>query len=239
MSRRWHRPSAFAWMLLVLGLAAFLGLSRWQWQRAQEKERLLASYAAAETGAVQPFVLLPETLPAENYPRVAASGRYVGGRGYWLDQQVHDGKVGRRAIAVFEPDGPARCLLVDLGWIAAPPGQPPPAWPVLPLTEVSLQGIYAPPPGGGLRVGGDALPRQGTWPKLTVFLDLTAISADLGTPVAPRLLLLDADPASGFVRHWTPAVMPPEKHRGYALQWFTFALAALVIFIVLHWRKKN
>lgn len=239
MSRRWHRPGAFAWMLLVLGLAAFLGLSRWQWQRAQEKERLLASYAAAETGGVRPFAGLPDTLPAEDYPRVAVSGRYVGGRGYWLDQQVHEGKVGRRAIAVFEPAGTARRLLVDLGWIAAPPGQPPPVWPALPLTQVALQGIYAPPPGGGLRVGGDALPRQNTWPKLTVFLDLAAISADLGTPVAPRLLLLDADPASGFVRQWTPAVMPPEKHRGYALQWFTFALAALVIFIVLHWRKKN
>ncbi len=239
MSRRWHRPSAFAWMLLMVGLAAFLGLARWQWHRAQEKERLLASYAAAENSSVRQFATLPETLPAEDYPRVAASGRYVDGRGYWLDQQVHEGKVGRRAIAVFQPDGASRRLLVNLGWAAAPPGQPPPAWPALPLTDVALHGIYAPAPGGGLRVGGDALPRQAAWPKLTVFLDLAAISADLGTPVAPRLLLLDADPASGFVRQWTPAVMPPEKHRGYALQWFTFALAALVIFIVLHWRKND
>ncbi len=239
MSRRWHRPSAFAWVLLVLGLAAFLGLSRWQWHRAQEKERLLASYATAENSGVRQFATLPEPLSAEDYPRVTASGRYVDGRGYWLDQQVLDGKVGRRAIAVFQPDGAPRRLLVDLGWVAALPGQPAPSWPALPLTEVALQGIYAPPPGGGLRVGGDALPRQNSWPKLTVFLDLAAISADLGAPVAPRLLLLDADPASGFVRRWTPAVMPPEKHRGYALQWFTFALAAVVIFIVLHWRKRN
>ena len=68
---------------------------------------------------------------------------------------------------------------------------------------------------------------------------MPAIPADLGTPVAPRLLLLDAEPDSAFVRSWTPAVMPPEKHRGYALQWFTFALAAVVIFVVLHWRKSN
>lgn len=239
MSRRWHRPSAFAWLLLLLGLAAFLGLSRWQWQRAQEKERLLASYAAAETSAVRQFDALPENLLAGDYPRVVTRGRYLDARGYWLDQQLLDGKVGRRAVAVFAPDGSPRRLLVDLGWIAAPPGQPPPAWPVLPLTPMELHGIYAPAPGGGLRVGGDALPRQNGWPKLTLFLDLDAIGSDLGAPVAPRLLLLDADPASGFVRRWTPAVMPPEKHRGYALQWFTFAVAALVIFVVLHWRKKN
>ncbi|WP_306673663.1 SURF1 family cytochrome oxidase biogenesis protein, partial [Tahibacter caeni] len=130
-------------------------------------------------------------------------------------------------------------LLVDLGWVAAPPGGPAPAWPELPLTDVELHGIYAPAPGGGLRVGGDALPRQSGWPKLTLFVDLAAIATDLGAPVAPRLLLLDAEPGSAFVRSWTPAIMAPEKHRGYALQWFTFALVAGVIFVGLHWRKSN
>jgi cytochrome oxidase assembly protein ShyY1 len=51
------------------------------------------------------------------------------------------------------------------------------------------------------------------------------------------MLLLDADAASGFVREWTPNVMPPARHRAYAFQWFAFALAALVIFIGKHWRK--
>lgn len=239
MSRRWQRPSAFAWLLLLVGLGVFLGLSRWQWSRAEEKERLLASYAAAEHAGLRQFATLPETLAAEDYPRVAVSGRYVAGRGYWLDQQIHESKVGRRAIAVFQPQGASRRLLVDLGWVAAPVGQPAPVWPELPLTDLELHGIYAPAPGGGLRVGGDALPRQTTWPKLTLFVDGAAITQDLGGPVAPRLLLLDADPASGFVRQWTPAVMPPEKHRGYALQWFSFAIAAVVIFVVLHWRKNQ
>ncbi len=239
MSRHWRRPSAFAWLLLLVGLAVFLGLSRWQWGRAHEKEVLLASYAAAENAGLRQFATLPETLPAEDYPRVAVRGHYVAGRGYWLDQQIHESKVGRRALAVFEPQGSPRRLLVDLGWVAAPPGQPAPAWPDLPLTEVELHGIYAPAPGGGLRVGGDALPRQNAWPKLTLFVDLAAVGRDLGAEVAPRLLLLDADPASGFVRRWTPAVMSPEKHRGYALQWFTFAIAAVVIFVVLHWRKSK
>lgn len=239
MSRRWRRPSVFAWLLLLLGLAAFLGLSRWQWGRAQEKERLLAAYAAAEHAGLRQFAALPDSLSAEEFPRVAVRGRFVAGRGYWLDQQIHESRVGRRAIAVFEPLGSPRRLLVDYGWVAAPVGQAAPAWPALPLTEVELHGIYAPAPGGGLRVGGDALPRQNGWPKLTLFVDTAAIAQDLGAAVAPRLLLLDADPASGFVRHWTPAVMSPQKHRGYALQWFSFAVAAVVIFVALHWRKKQ
>ena len=90
MSRHWRRPSAFAWILLLVGLTAFSGLSRWQWLRAQEKERLLASYAAAAQAGLRQFATLPETLPAEDYPRVAVHGHYLAGRGYWLDQQVHE-----------------------------------------------------------------------------------------------------------------------------------------------------
>lgn len=239
MSRRWRRPSLFACFLLLAGLAIFLGLARWQWLRAQEKEQLLASYAAAAQGGLRQYAALPARLNDEEYPRIAVHGVYRPDRGYWLDQQIHAGRVGRRAIALFQPAVGGVPLLVDQGWIAAPPGAPPPPWPALPVGEVELHGIYAPPPGGGLRVGGDALPRQDAWPKLTLFIDLTAITADLGSATAPRLLLLDADPASGYVREWTPAVMPPEKHRGYALQWFSFAIAAVVIFIVLHWRKSN
>jgi surfeit locus 1 family protein len=32
--------------------------------------------------------------------------------------------------------------------------------------------------------------------------------------------------------------MPPARHRAYAFQWFTFALAAVVLLLVLH-RKRG
>jgi len=51
-------------------------------------------------------------------------------------------------------------------------------------------------------------------------------------------LLLDADPGALSYRDWTPAVMPPARHRAYAFQWFTFALAAVVIFLVLHRKRR-
>jgi cytochrome oxidase assembly protein ShyY1 len=240
MTRRWHRPSWFAWLLLVAGLALFLNLARWQLGRAAEKDQLLASFAAAATSETTDLAALPADLPAERYPHVRVRGHYLPERSYLLDDQVREGRVGRLAIAVFVPaDGSGR-LLVNRGWFEARPGMTPAPLPALPDGEVDLSGIYAPPPGGGLRVGGDALAQQTTWPKLTLFIDLAAVKADLGGgALHPRLLLLDPDPASGLVRAWTPAVMPPVKHRGYAFQWFSFALAALVIFVVLHWRKDN
>jgi cytochrome oxidase assembly protein ShyY1 len=88
-----------------------------------------------------------------------------------------------------------------------------------------------------LRVGGNPLPAQATWPKLTLHVDAAEISADLRRPVLPRILLLDAEASSGFVREWTPNVMPPARHRAYAFQWFMFALVALMTFVIVHLRK--
>jgi cytochrome oxidase assembly protein ShyY1 len=52
-------------------------------------------------------------------------------------------------------------------------------------------------------------------------------------------LLTDPAPSSGFVREWTPNVMPPERHAAYAFQWFALAVATIAIFIVRHWRKVD
>jgi surfeit locus 1 family protein len=109
--------------------------------------------------------------------------------------------------------------------------------PPLPTGEVVLTGLYAPAPAPGLKLGGNPLTRESAWPKLLTFIDLRALAGDLHQALYPRVLLLDADPASSYIREWTPDVMPPSRHRAYALQWFSFAIAALVIFFIMH-RKK-
>ena len=238
MSRRWHRPALWSWLLLAAAVAAFVALGRWQLQRGAQKEQLLAAFAAAERAPPRPFATLEGSLSPADYPRTQVRGRFLPERGYLLDEQPHAGQFGVHAIAVFAPQGDTRRLLVDRGWLpwSHAPGTLP-AVPPLPQGEVTLSGMYAPPPGGGLRIGGDALLQQTTWPKLTLRVDLGEIANDLGGPVYPRVVYEDPEADSGFVREWKPELMPPARHRGYALQWFTFAFAALVIFVLLHWRK--
>lgn len=224
-------------MLLVLGIAAFVALGSWQLDRARQKEQLLAAFAAGASEAPVDLMRVRDASDAQRNPHVRTRGHFVVDRGYLRDEQLHEGKLGVHAIAVFAVADENRLLLVDRGWLAwnhAP--RTTPALPPLPEGEVELTGIYAPFPSGGLRVGGDALKAQGTWPKLTLRIDAAEISADLGKPLLPRMLLLDADAGSGFVREWTPNVMPPVRHRAYAFQWFTFAIVALVVFVAVHWR---
>jgi hypothetical protein len=164
--------------------------------------------------------------PAARFPHVRVSGRFVEGRGYLRDEQVRDGKVGVEVIDAFAVDGSAALLLVDRGWIAwTRSADAKPVLPPLPEGEVSLAGVYAPFPGSGMRVGGNVLAAQKAWPKLTLALDPAEISGDLGRPLLPRVLLLDPDAASGFVRTLdAAAVMPPARHQatrssGSRLRW--------------------
>lgn len=238
--RRWHRPRAFALLLTLAAAGAFCALGQWQLGRAAQKRQLLDAFANAERAPAQALDPARDAGDENRYPHVRTHGRFDAAHAYLLDERVQDGKLGVHAIAVFEPDGERAALLVDRGWVAwdHAPGThavvPPPA-----REPTELSGIYAPFPGSGLAMGGDALKRQSTWPKLSLRLDPAAIAADLGRPVLPRVLLLDAATGSGFVRAWTPAVLPPERHVGYAVQWFALAAAAVAVFIALHWRKPE
>ncbi|HMM57942.1 MAG TPA: SURF1 family protein [Rudaea sp.] len=238
-TRRWRRPTAFAWILTAFGVAAFCALGTWQIDRAVQKRQLFAAFADAANAPALDFAQASAAAAeSQRYPHLRVTGHFVTDRGYWLDEQFDGDRVGVHAIGVFAIEGHSGWLLVDRGWVAwshasgvaptAPAPQP---------GEIVLTGLYSPFPGGGLRLGGNALPGQATWPKLTLFLDAKEIAADLGRAVQPRMLLLDPEPGNAFVRSWKPQVFPPERHIGYAVTWFGFAIVALIIFIVLHWVK--
>jgi surfeit locus 1 family protein len=239
VNRRWYRPSWFAIALLGAGLGVFSYLGTWQLKRASEKAALLAAYAKSEQDAPISLEEARRRTASEQYPHVRTMGQIDPVHSYVLDDQIRDGRQGVLVYAVLQPEDGSKALLVNRGFLPRVRGA---ALPPLPSISSDLQpytGLYAPPPGTGLRMGGDALLKQTSWPKLTIYIDPDEISKDIGKPLDDRVLLLDADPASGFEREWTPQILPPERHRGYAFQWFSFAVAAIAIFIVLHWRRPK
>jgi cytochrome oxidase assembly protein ShyY1 len=237
-TRRWRRASWLAIALTFIGIAVFMRLGIWQLDRARETQAVLDAFAGASGSAFDDFAAVSTNPPPDRFPKVRVHGHFVAGRGWLRDEQLHAGRVGVEAYDAFTVDGGQPLLLVDRGWIAwshAPGTQP--AVPAPPPGDVELSGMYAPFPASGLRVGGNALLTQSAWPKLTLAIDHNEIAADLGRPLLPRVLLLDADPASGLERAGTPQLMPPARHRAYAFQWFAFALAAVAIFVLLHWKR--
>ena len=224
----------------MAGALLFIRLGVWQLHRADFKEALLRRYAASVSAPLQDFAKVAEAPPADGFPRVRVRGHYLADRLYLLDNPKHDGRGGVEVFVPFALHGQSQLLLVDLGFLPGNGNGKTPQLPPLPTAEVSLQGLYVPPPPVGFEMGGDALSRQTRWPKNSIFMDPAEIARDLGRPLYPRLLALDADPASIYVRVHTLdfSSMPPARHRAYAFQWFTFALAAVVILLVLHRKRK-
>jgi surfeit locus 1 family protein len=60
----------------------------------------------------------------------------------------------------------------------------------------------------------------------------------LGYPLEPLILLLDKDDEFGFIRDWKPVYgVTPDKHRAYAVQWFTLATVLLMIYIGVNLKR--
>jgi len=236
-----RRPSWFALLLTVAGALLFIRLGVWQLHRADEKEQILRRYATAETAAPRDFAAVAAAPPVDAFARVRVDGEYLPDRLYLLDNPRHDQRGGVEVYAPFRPRHGDRLLLVDLGFLPGNGTDQVPQLPPLPSGTQDLQGLYVPAPGVGFEMGGNALARQAHWPKTTVYLELSQVAADLGAALYPQVLSLDADPASIYVREHTIdfSAMPPARHRAYAFQWFTFAVAAVVILLVLHRRRPS
>jgi cytochrome oxidase assembly protein ShyY1 len=215
-------------------------LGIWQLHRADFKDGLLRRYAASMSAPVQDFAEMAVQPLPDGFPRVRASGRYLANRVYLLDNPRHDGRGGVEVFAPMALHDQPRLLLVDLGFLPGNGTGQVPQLPPLPTGDVTVQGLYVPPPPTGFEMGGDALVRQTRWPKKAIFLDPAEVARDLGHALYPRVLAVDADPASIYVREHTLdfSSMPPARHRAYAFQWFSFALAAVVILLVLN-RKRS
>ena len=59
--------------------------------------------------------------------------------------------------------------------------------------------------------------------------------------LAPRVLRLDPKLPIGYARDLEilPNTLPPQKHLGYAVQWFALALAVLFTALILTFRKAK
>lgn len=239
MARRWHRPRWFAILLTLAGIAFFVRLGVWQVDRAHQKERLFAAFAGVAEQVPVSLDQARRERDSSRYPLVQVHGHYDSAHTYVLDNQQRDGHAGVMVFDVFEPSDGSTPLLANQGFLGRDARGERPPTPAPPAGAQTVLALYAPAPSSGLRMGGNALPAQMKWPKTSIYIDIDEIAGDLGRHLDPRVLLLMPTAGSAFVREWRPDVFPPERHFAYAFTWFTFAGVAIVMFVILHWRKEE
>jgi cytochrome oxidase assembly protein ShyY1 len=227
------------WACALVLAAGFARLGLWQSHRAVEKERLLADVASV-LGArhAQPLAIAADAARAHSYDWAAGRGHFLAMPPLMLDNQQRDGRVGVHAYAAFEPAAGAP-FLVDLGWLPLGADRALPRITV-PHGDVELRGLVAPPPSAGLALGAPMARQGDAW--LVVRLEPATVARELQLDaLAPRVLRLDPALPFGYPRDLQLLVntLPPDRHRGYAVQWFGLAATMIVIALVLTFRRSR
>lgn len=235
-------PTLFCLALFLL----LVGLGCWQWSRAEYKAALEQRHHAGLSG--RPLTLeeaIQGQVEVQGFP-LQVAGTFDNSRSLLLDNQMEGSRPGYQLLTLLlTTEGKA--VWVNRGWLAAAADRRQPSLPDTRDGVLALQGKVYVPGNKQVVLKADDYTRP-QWPLLVQKLDLPATAQILkaerpGVELAPFVVRLDPDQdvESGdeLVRHWQWMTMGPEKHRGYAFQWFGMALALFIFYLVFSTEKKS
>ena len=214
-------------------IALTLSLARWQVHRGDEKE---ARQALLDARIAETPVTLTDSIDAAEpllYRRVRAAGEWIARGQIFIDNQVLEGRVGYHVMTPLQLAGNKDALLVNRGWIARGPGYPRPPAAAVPGGPVQVTGMATLPPKRYLELGPQTV--QGdVWQNLS----LERYRTQTGIAILPVVVLADAA-APGLRPVRDKPDTGVERHREYALTWFSLAATTLVLWIVLNLKRAR
>ncbi len=219
----------------LLLCALFIRLGFWQWHRGTARQEQWSKFSQGAGNAIALGARGVDLVP--RFQRVTVAGQFDPDHQFLLDNRTHDGNPGYEVLTPLErPD--RRIVLVDRGWVlftgsrARLPGI---AFDT--RGPVTVTGRTDDLPTAGLPMGRAAPAVDGAWPKVTSYPTMNELSAALGRPLEPRIVLLDPQQPDGYVRDWHPPGMQPVRHWSYAIQWWCFAAMTVVFWAVIGRRR--
>ncbi len=232
------KPSLSLFLLTFLLILLFVGLGVWQLNRAKDKQALMNLYDQHQRD--QPIVLKQDNhdVLEMRYRKVIVTGEYDTRHQILLDNQVLEGQAGYFVLTPLQIEGTDVLVLVNRGWI--PVGEDRSMRPRLDVLQkrVRITGTIEKFPAVGLTLKDAEVP-SGEWPAVVQVIDSRYLAGLFGYNVLPYQVLLDATAGEGYLRAWRPAVLFPERHRAYALQWFAFALTLAILFVWRSFEARN
>ncbi len=230
----------FPWLFSTLWLAVFvlmLRLGFWQLDRSEEKKELLKQM----NGSAQQISSLPELLSIHRFQQVQIAGQWIPEVTFVLANQMHQGRPGYHVYSVMTLAEGSALAMVNRGWVSSSDE-------IKPVTAAfrtwSLHQSDWPRPGvqlGEQVLSNDAVQAVTYLPKdvTTQWLKerFCGKKASNDCIILPFIFKLNQQMPDGFVRDWKTQIMQPEKHRAYAIQWFTMSLVLMGLYIVF--LRKN
>lgn len=225
-------------LLSVVFILLFTSLGFWQLNRAHEKTLILNEFE--QRAKVGPLSTKDLERPNDwRFYQIKMVGKFDEAHTILLDNKTFNGKVGYEVYTPFIAKGMTNPVLVDRGFI--PMGVSRDEIPAIPKTAkgtVTIQGIINTPPTyvafGGMSENGKI-----QWPLRVEYIHLPEISKLLKDTLYPYVISLNPESPSALQVKWQIVTVDPNKHKGYAVQWFALALTLLIISVVLNRTPGN
>jgi cytochrome oxidase assembly protein ShyY1 len=217
------------WGLLVfavLFLPLTISLGFWQLSRADEKRALLEEHQKRESSVPVDLDSLDLTSD-QQYRRVIVQGHFIENRNILLENRIRQGQPGFEVLSAFAPKYRTAWLWVNRGWIAGSLDRD--QLPSVPTIngEVRLVGHLYRQLSEPFTVGDERWRQQ--WPQVVQNFDPQWVSEFSGSSGLPYMLRLDANTLGALAVDWQIVNVMPEKHTGYAVQWFLMASALVIL----------
>lgn len=222
-------------LMTALLFPGLIALGFWQLDRAEEKTDIAARESQRAAGAAVNLDELLEIAEKDRaYRKVTIRGHYVAEAVVLLDNQMRDGRYGHDVYGLFLDEPSEQYLLINRGWVPGDSSRRSLPNVDVPSGDFTLQATAYVPPGEPYLLAEDQFADR-AWPLLVQTASSQALREFLqgglpGKLFATELRLTPANP-TGFRRDWPVVNVSPEKHQGYALQWFTMAAALLLFFV--------
>ncbi len=227
------------WVIAICVLLTMSGLIRlgiWQLSRAQEKLQLQESFLEFSEEQATPIENLPiagrefDAMQHQNR-QVELTGRYLNENSIFLIYQTYEDQLGFEVVTPFELSSLDLIVMVSRGWSGiTSEDELARALPKI-NGELVLQGqIYVPTEKEAART--NTLVNE-SWPLTTRYLNTNELSRYFDSSIFPYVIRLGADQAGVLVRHWPAVTANTSQNFSYALQWFSMALAVLIVSLIL------
>lgn len=211
-------------------------LGSWQLHRYTDKKTLLTQYQQRLTSQPIPLSQLTVSAPPQ-FQRISVSGFYLNELTMLVQNRFYHDQLGYEVLTPLRIPGQQKLLLIDRGWIQKPNTQSLPTIENVSSTQ-DITGYIKLLNEHQFILGKNILaPKQA--PLVMQRIDLYEISSITQQSFYPFILRLDANQTNGFVRDWIIASVTPERHMGYAVQWFALAFVLFIAYFCFCCERKG
>jgi surfeit locus 1 family protein len=222
-----HLKTYLFYLFTFVIFIVLFSLGNWQLKRGQLKQAIVDKWEQADGDKV----IEPDSTNIEllhDYQKVKLKGRFDNKHHIFLDNRTNNGRAG---VEVFTPfiGTNGVFILVSRGFKR---------WGMtrrtLPTIEsidghVIITGFLNPISQHAIVFKADDY-RSAKWPMLVQSLDTEKLSQVTGRHLSKRMIVLDSESVHAYIPIREPkAYMTPQKHWGYAFQWYMLSITWLVL----------